>query len=152
MRVKGVCCTCRAKVIGSVSGWTRIGYRCHRENAQGCPHVPGAPDLDKSWFSARSKEATMVCTSSQSRRQRDDILERAPSAAFAANSYPGTSMNDLALVRGNNPRHVCTQYCPGRRMRSVFILLDRLHRVFDYDCAPRTGNCGYRQRQCPVII
>ncbi|MES2104251.1 MAG: TetR/AcrR family transcriptional regulator [Pseudomonadota bacterium] len=58
--------------------------------------------------------------------QRDEILERA-AQAFAANSYPGTSMNDLASACGTSKARLY-HYYPSKDA-ILFDLLDRYTRV-----------------------
>ncbi|GGC98429.1 TetR/AcrR family transcriptional regulator [Undibacterium terreum] len=58
--------------------------------------------------------------------QRDEILERA-AQAFAANSYPGTSMNDLASACGTSKARLY-HYYPSKDA-ILFDLLDRYTKV-----------------------
>lgn len=57
--------------------------------------------------------------------QRDDILERA-ATAFAAQSYPGTSMNDLATACGTSKARLYHYYASKDAI--LFDLLDRYTR------------------------
>ena len=57
--------------------------------------------------------------------QRDEILERA-AAAFAAKSYPGTSMNDLASACGTSKARLYHYYASKDAI--LFDLLDRYTR------------------------